>query len=115
VEEVGGRPMEVYKERMRSLREIPQLARHRGDDQPFIVHGDRRIGFAAFVDAANSVSNGLRALGVEHGDRVSVLAQNCPEWCLTFWGTVDIGAVLVGLNGWWKGDEIVYGLQDSGP
>ena len=28
--------------------------------------------------------------------------------------TVDLGAVLVGLNGWWKTDEILYGLQDSG-
>ena len=27
---------------------------------------------------------------------------------------VDIGAILVGLNGWWKADEIVYGLQDCG-
>ena len=24
------------------------------------------------------------------------------------------GAILVGLNGWWKADEILYGLQDSG-
>ena len=28
--------------------------------------------------------------------------------------TVDLGAILVGLNGWWKTDEILYGLQDSG-
>ena len=45
---------------------------------------------------------------------MAILAQNCPEWCLTFWATVDLGAILVGLNGWWKTDEIVYGLQDSG-
>jgi long-chain acyl-CoA synthetase len=99
---------------MRSLRDVPAAARRRGDEQPFIVHGDRRIGFGTFVDTANSVSNGLAKLGVEPGDRVAVLAQNCPEWCLAFWGTVDLGAVLVGLNGWWKADEIVYGLQDSG-
>ncbi|MBA2283623.1 MAG: acyl--CoA ligase [Acidimicrobiia bacterium] len=114
VEDVGGRPTEVYKERMRSLRDIPVAARNRGNDLPFIVYGKLRIGFADFVDTANSVSAGLAKLGVAHGDRVAVLAQNCPEWCLAFWGTVDIGAVLVGLNGWWKADEIVYGLQDSG-
>ena len=33
------------------------------------------------------------------GDRVAVLSQNNPEWCLTFWATVSQGAVLVGLNG----------------
>ena len=114
IEDVAGRPTEVYKERMRSLREIPAVARGRGDDQTFIVYGDRRIGFATFVDTANSVSHGLAELGVGHGDRVAILAQNCPEWCLAFWGAVDLGAVAVGLNGWWKADEIVYGLQDSG-
>ena len=114
VEEVAGRPTEVYKERMRSLREVPAMARGRGDDQTFIVYGDRRIGFATFVDTANSVSNGLVDLGVGPGDRVAILAQNSPEWCLAFWGAVDLGAIAVGLNGWWKTDEIVYGLQDSG-
>ena len=114
-EEVAGRPTEVYKERMRSLREIPAVARGRGDGDPFIVYGDQRVGFTTFVDSANSVSAALsERFGIEHGDRVAVLAQNCPEWCLAFWGTVDLGAVLVGLNGWWKSDEIVYGLQDSG-
>jgi long-chain acyl-CoA synthetase len=113
-EDVAGRPTEVYKERMRSLREIPAIARGRGDDEAFIVYGDRRIGFTTFVDTANAVSTGLADLGVGSGDRVAILAQNCPEWCLAFWGTVDLGAIAVGLNGWWKADEIVYGLQDSG-
>src|SRR5688572_26752827 len=36
------------------------------------------------------------------------------SWCLAFWATVQQGAVLVGLNGWWATDEIEYGLQDSG-
>ena len=40
--------------------------------------------------------------------------QNNPEWCLTFWGTSTSAPILVGLNGWWTTDEIVYGLQDSG-
>ncbi|MGH9137209.1 MAG: class I adenylate-forming enzyme family protein [Acidimicrobiales bacterium] len=113
-EDVGGRPTEVYKQRMRSLREIPAVARSRGDEQPHLVYGDERLGFTTFVDTANAVSSSLAAGGVGHGDRVAVLAQNCPEWCLTFWGAVNMGAVLVGLNGWWKIDEVVYGLQDSG-
>ena len=45
---------------------------------------------------------------------MAVLSQNNPEWCLTFWAAVSMGAILVGLNGWWKADEILYGLQDSG-
>jgi long-chain acyl-CoA synthetase len=114
-EEVLGRPMEVYAQRMRSLREIPQAAVLRGDDQTFLVHGDRTWGFASFVRDANGVSAALHdRFGVGHGDRVAVLSQNNPEWCLAFWATVMQGGILVGLNGWWKADEILYGLQDSG-
>jgi long-chain acyl-CoA synthetase len=114
-EDVLGRPLPVYKERMRSLREIPQAAAARGDDTTYLVYGDRRYGFRSFVEQANGVARALAdRYGIGHGDRVAVLSQNTPEWCLTFWATVASGAVLVGLNGWWKTDEILYGLQDSG-
>ena len=112
-EEVRGRPMQVYKDRMKALRQICEIAIARGD-QTFIVYGQREISFHDFLASANSVSAGLLEFGVEPGDRVAVLSQNNPEWCLTFWGTVNIDAILVGLNGWWTTDEVIYGLQDSG-
>jgi long-chain acyl-CoA synthetase len=114
-EPVLGRPTEVYKERMRSLRQVAEVGLMRGDDQTFIVYGDRTYGFGTFVRTANGVAHTLREqFGLAKGDRVAVLSQNNPEWCLTFWATVSQAAVLVGLNGWWTTDEIVYGLQDSG-
>jgi len=113
VEEVRGRPMQVYKERMKALRQICEMAVGRGAE-PFIVYGDRTVSYGDFVRTSYAASKGLQRFGVGHGDRVAVLSQNNPEWCLTFWGTVNIGAILVGLNGWWTTDEIVYGLQDSG-
>ena len=114
-EDVRGIPMRVFKDRMKSLREVAALAIDRGNDQTFIVYGDRRIGFTEFVEGANSVSSTLASQwGVRAGDRVAVLSANNPEWCYAFWGTVDLGAILVGLNGWWKTDEILYGLEDSG-
>ena len=113
-EDVLGRPLQVYKQRQRSLREVAQMAVHRGD-QEFIVYGDQTYSFRTFVETANGVAKALADdYGIAPGDRVAVLAQNNPEWCLAFWATVSLDAVLVGLNGWWKADEIVYGLVDSG-
>ena len=113
--EVLGRQMELYKERMPSLRSVAEVGLLRGDDGTFIVYGDRTYGFSTFVQTANSVAHALRSrFGLAKGDRVAVLSQNNPEWCLTFWATVSQGAILVGLNGWWTTDEIEYGLQDSG-
>jgi long-chain acyl-CoA synthetase len=112
---VLGREMEVYASRMPSLRSVAEVGAMRGDDQTFIVYGDRTFGFTTFVHTANSVGHALRErFGLQKGDRVAVLSQNNPEWCLTFWATVSQGAILVGLNGWWTTDEIEYGLQDSG-
>ena len=107
--------MEIYANRMPSLRSVAEVGLLRGDDQTFIVYGDRTYGFGTFVQESNSVAHALRErFGLAKGDRVAVLSQNNPEWCMAFWATVSQGAVLVGLNGWWTTDEIEYGLQDSG-
>ncbi len=112
---VLGREMQVYANRMPSLRSVLEVGAMRGDAQTFISFGDRTYGFGTFVQTANGVGHLLRErFGLAKGDRVAVLSQNNPEWCLTFWATVAQGAVLVGLNGWWTTDEIEYGLQDSG-
>lgn len=112
--DVRGIRTPVYKNRMPSVRTLAELGWARGNETLHLVHGDRRIGFRDAVETANAVSASLAAIGVAAGDRVAILSVNNPEWVYTFWGTVDMGAVLVGLNGWWKADEIVYALADSG-
>ncbi|MCB1029610.1 MAG: acyl--CoA ligase, partial [Microthrixaceae bacterium] len=111
----GSDPIElsVYAQRLPHLRDVFAFAQAHGE-RTFIVYGDRRITFAEFAADANRVAAGLAGLGVQPGDRVAVLSQNNPEWCLAFWATVNLGAVLVGLNGWWNTDEILFGLDDSG-
>jgi long-chain acyl-CoA synthetase len=111
---VDGVEMKVYKDRLPSLRSVAEIAAGRGD-QTFLVYGSRRLTFGEFFGLANRASANLRdTFGFSHGDRLAVLAANNPEWCVSFWATVNLGGILVGLNGWWKTDEVVYGLQDSG-
>ena len=40
--------------------------------------------------------------------------RNLPEWVMAFWAAAVAGAVVVPLNAWWTGDELAYGLADSG-
>jgi long-chain acyl-CoA synthetase len=110
---VDGVDMRVYESRFGSLREVLGMGAMHGDAE-FLVYGDRRITFADFTAEANGIAAALAERGVGHGDRVAVLSANNPEWCATFWATVSLGAILVGLNGWWKTDEVFYGLEDSG-
>ncbi|UCE87807.1 MAG: acyl--CoA ligase, partial [Deltaproteobacteria bacterium] len=85
-------------------------------DREYIVYEDRRIGFAEHARVVASVARALsERFGVRKGDRVAILAANCPEWIVTWWASVSLGAIAVGLNGWWTGDEIRYGLDDAEP
>jgi long-chain acyl-CoA synthetase len=107
-------PMRLYKDRLPHLRSIAEVFGVAHGDKEFVVYGDRRITYAELLSEVNAVSAGLAAAGVDKGDRVAMLGANSPEWCITFWATVDLGAILVGLNGWWNADEIRYGLEHSG-
>ena len=40
--------------------------------------------------------------------------RNFPEWAIAFWAATSVGGIVVPLNSWWKGEELEYGLSDSG-
>jgi acyl-CoA synthetase (AMP-forming)/AMP-acid ligase II len=114
-EPVLGEPMQVFRRRPRSLRQLIHDSAAFGDKE-YLVYEDRRITFAEHARVVASVARGLEErFGVGKGDRVAILAANCPEWIVTYWATVSLGAIAVGLNGWWTGDEIRYGLDDAEP
>lgn len=115
-EPVLGVPMRVFRERLPSLRALLEHSAAHGDAEYLVCDDGRRITFAQHLRDVASVATALRdRFGVEPGDRVAILAANRPEWITSFWATVSLGAIAVGLNGWWVRDEILYGLADSDP
>ena len=60
IDTVLGREMEVYANRMPSLRSVLEVGAMRGDDQTFISYGERTYGFGTFVATANGVAHALR-------------------------------------------------------
>ncbi|MDG2308505.1 MAG: class I adenylate-forming enzyme family protein [Candidatus Binatia bacterium] len=114
-EPVLGVPTQVFRTRNPSLRTYLENSVGFGDAE-YAIFGDRRLTFAEHARSVASVAQALQEkYGVGHGDRVAILAANCPEWLITFWATTSLGAIAVGLNGWWTGDEILYGVGDSQP
>jgi len=113
-ESVGGRPMRLFKNRERSMREKVANAGLRGDLECF-VQGERRISYGDVRRLAFGAADRLaREHGFARGDRLAVLAYNSPDWILSLFGAVSLGGIGVGLNGWWTSEEIEYGLSDSG-
>jgi long-chain acyl-CoA synthetase len=117
--EVLGERMRVFKNRATSLRELVAGSTRLGAAE-YLVFSDgsseRRITFAEHARLVARMAVLLKTrYGVGPGDRVAILAANCPEWIVTFWATVSLGAVAVGLNAWWTGAEIRFGVDDADP
>ena len=69
--------------------------------------------YSQFKDDVDKVASALISLGVKAGHHVAIWATNVPQWFLTFWATVKIGAVLVTVNTAYKIHEAEYLLRQS--
>ena len=69
--------------------------------------------YSQFRDDVDKVAAALISLGVQPGHHVAIWATNVPQWFLTFWATVKIGAVLVTVNTAYKIHEAEYLLRQS--
>ncbi len=56
----------------------------------------------------------LAAAGVGKGDRVALMLPNCPQYVISFFATVRLGAVVTQINPLYVEREIEHILQDSG-
>jgi len=63
--------------------------------------------------ATNKLAKYLESLGVLHGDRVSILMRNCPEYILTLFAIFKLGAIAVPINNMLRESEIAYILNNS--
>ena len=79
-------------------------------DRAFLVHGERRVTFAAFRAAAGAARAHLDGLGIRAGDRVMVFGYNSPEWVVALWALWLAGAVPVLANRWWSPAEIDHAV-----
>lgn len=111
--DIRGVATRVWKNAPPNLRAIALAGQAHGE-RIFTIYEDERVTFDAWFRAVTSLAHELRSLGVGKGDRVALAMRNLPEWPVTFFAAVSIGAICVPLNAWWTGSELAYGLSDSG-
>lgn len=78
-----------------------------------VVMGPMRLTYAQVNAMANQVANGLKAMGVQPGDKVALTCPNIPYFPVVYYGILKAGGVVVPLNVLNKGREIAYYLKDS--
>lgn len=79
------------------------------------LHADRHISYAEWNANANRTAWLLRSLGVQKGDRVAILAQNCVEYLDLWFACGKVGAILQALNWRLTIHELRGILEDASP
>ena len=78
-----------------------------------IIWNETRLTFKQLNDYANRVANGIRALGLQPGDKIALSCPNLPHFPIAYFGILKAGCVVVPLNVLFRPREIAYHLRDS--
>ena len=97
-----------------TLAEILPEASARHGGRTALVVGDKRLSFRELDTLSNRVANGLVALGVAPGDRVSLIGANSWQWVVAYYAIAKTGAVLNPLSSMLTVDELHHTIADAG-
>src|SRR3954453_6081893 len=90
-----------------------RLAKADPERMALITPAGRENPAGELLAAANQVSHGLRALGLERGDTVAAVMPNGIEFLQLYLGATQIGLYITPINHHLVGPEIAYIVSDS--
>ena len=78
-----------------------------------LIFADQPISYAEIQRQSESIAAGLLERGIEAGDRIACLCQNCPEFLTLLVACSRVEAVLCAVNYRLAPEEVQYVLDDS--
>jgi 2-aminobenzoate-CoA ligase len=108
-------PEHRYPVRLNVARELLDANAEGGRaGRPAIHHGDQVITYGELARRVSRLANGLRALGLEPGDRVLMRLPNVPEFVVTWLACQKLGLVTVSTMPMLRARELAYIAEDAG-
>ncbi len=75
---------------------------------------DAKLSYKELDEHANRLANALSAMGVKKGDRVAIYLPNCPQYVITYYATLKLGAIVAPNNPLYVPRELEFQMNDSG-
>ncbi len=99
---------------------LPQVLRHRVETNGDSIYLDVpfegvRYTYREMLELAQRVGSGLLGDGAERGDRVLIMAPNCSQYILTWFGTAFSGLIEVPINTAYRGAFLEHQVRTVGP
>lgn len=101
--------------RRTSVGDIPTRAARAYGDRPALVDERGQITYKALESQANRFAHALVGLGVEARHAVGVMAPNCKEYMVTYFGITKRGAAATLVNMLGGEHHVVYALKQTVP
>lgn len=100
-----------------SIHEVLDARAEQLEDETYAYYGpeNREVSFGEISQTSNGIGNSLAELGLEKGDRVSVMVDNKLQTLFGFFGILKAGGVYCPINTDYKGSILSYQLNDTDP
>src|SRR5262249_183554 len=97
-----------------SVYQILNLAATYFHDRPATAFLDAQLTFADLKHQADRLAAGLARLRISNGHRVRVMLPNCPQYLISFFAIVRLGAIVTNVNPIYTPREVELVVKDSG-
>lgn len=108
-------PEHRYPVRLNVARELLDANAEGGRaGRPAVCFQDQVLTYGELAKRVNRLANGLRAAGIDRGDRVLLRMPNCPEFIGTWLALQKLGAIAVSTMPLLRARELAYIASDAG-
>ncbi len=97
-----------------NMERMLQDTAERYPDNPALIYEGNPILYRDLARFVETLAGHLQGLGVVKGDRVAIMLSNSPEFVISYFAALRIGAVAVTLNVMSTSYELQHLLEDSG-
>ena len=98
----------------RSLPEVFDEVADRYSDRPALVFYGNKISYKKLKEEVDRLAAALHELGVRKGDKVALYLLNSPQYVISYFGVLRLGATVTPISPVYTSIEVRHQLEDSG-
>src|SRR6266404_4541559 len=97
-----------------TIYQILNLAATHFGERPATVFLGAEMSFAEMKEQAERLATALSRMGIGKGDRIGIMLPNCPQYLISFFAIVRLGAIVTNVNPIYTAREVELVAVDSG-
>ncbi|KGK90027.1 acyl-CoA synthetase [Desulfosporosinus sp. HMP52] len=78
-----------------------------------LIFFGRKISYQQLGSYINSLTTSLHKIGIQQGDRIALLLPNCPQYVISYYAILSLGAIVVPVNPLSTESELIHIFRDA--